>query len=125
MPRIAGLSLCICLAVFWPLFVAAETARHGQAAAADDSIIVYAEDLENAQDPSIQVGNTAKLGAAVETIAEADRLGVDTVIMIDNSLSITEENRERFKEIIRELVDHHAEGERYTLACFDKEIHFL
>ena len=125
MPRIAGLSLCICLAVFWPLFVAAETARHGQAAAADDSIIVYAEDLENAQDPSIQVGNTAKLEAAVETIAEADRLGVDTVIMIDNSLSITEENRERFKEIIRELVDHHAEGERYTLACFDKEIHFL
>ena len=124
-PRIAGLSLCICLAVFWPLFVAAETARHGQAAAADDSIIVYAEDLENAQDPSIQVGNTAKLGAAVETIAEADRLGIDTVIMIDNSLSITEENRERFKEIIRELVDHHAEGERYTLACFDKEIHFL
>ena len=114
MPRIAGLSLCICLAVFWPLFVAAETARHGQAAAADDSIIVYAEDLENAQDPSIQVGNTAKLGAAVETIAEADRLGVDTVIMIDNSLSITEENRERFKEIIWELVDHHAEGERYT-----------
>lgn len=124
-PRIAGLSLCICLAVFWPLFVAAETARHGQAAAADDSIIVYAEDLENAQDPSIQVGNTAKLEAAVETIAEADRLGIDTVIMIDNSLSITEENRERFKEIIRELVDHHAEGERYTLACFDKEIHFL
>ena len=124
-PRIAGLSLCICLAVFWPLFVAAETARHGQAAAADDSIIVYAEDLENAQDPSIQVGNTAKLGAAVETIAGAGRLGIDTVIMIDNSLSITEENRERFKEIIRELVDHHAEGERYTLACFDKEIHFL
>ena len=65
-PRIAGLSLCICLAVFWPLFVAAETARHGQAAAADDSIIVYAEDLENAQDPSIQVGNTAKLGAAID-----------------------------------------------------------
>ena len=29
--------------------MAAETARHGQAAAADDSIIVYAEDLENAK----------------------------------------------------------------------------
>lgn len=60
----------------------------------------------------------------VELIMPED-ISIHTVIMIDNSLSVTESNRENIKNILREYVQELPEKEMISLAVFGEEIQFL
>lgn len=60
----------------------------------------------------------------VELIMPED-ISIHTVIMIDNSLSVTESNRENIKNILREYVQELPEKEVISLAVFGEEIQFL
>lgn len=52
-------------------------------------------------------------------------ISIHTVIMLDNSLSITENNRQNIKDILRQYVQELPENERVSLAVFGEDIQFL
>ncbi|GFI16443.1 hypothetical protein IMSAGC009_01608 [Lachnospiraceae bacterium] len=58
-------------------------------------------------------------------VIQPKNLTVHTVIMLDNSLSITESNRETIKEILRQYVQELPENEAVSFAVFGEDIEFL
>ena len=60
----------------------------------------------------------------VEIIQPGD-ITVHTVILMDNSLSISESNRENIKNILRQYVQELPENETVSLAVFGEDIQFL
>lgn len=61
---------------------------------------------------------------SVEIIPPED-ISIHTIIMMDNSLSISESNRENIKNILREYVQELPENEKVSLAVFGEDIQFL
>lgn len=60
----------------------------------------------------------------VELIIPAD-ISIHTIILVDNSLSVTEKNRENIKQILKQYVQKLPEKEVISLAVFGEEIQFL
>lgn len=85
--------------------------------------------IDNYQDEinqvTAQIGNSAVADVQLKRINEVEGVKTHTIILFDNSFSITEKNREKMKNIVKELIHNHDENEFYTLATFDTEIHEL
>ena len=54
-----------------------------------------------------------------------ESIRVHTVILLDNSLSVTEDNRKRIREILRRYVGNLPENEVVSLATFGEDLQFL
>lgn len=72
-----------------------------------------------------QIGNVAAAEVEVKSLTEVNGGYIHTVFLFDNSLSISEKNRDKMKSVVKELISSHEEKEVYTLATFDEEIHIL
>lgn len=59
------------------------------------------------------------------TIIPYEKISIHTVILLDNSLSVTETNRENIKDIISQYIQNLPENEVVSLAVFGEEIQFL
>jgi len=73
----------------------------------------------------VQLGNTVEEEAEAEEITSSDACHIHTIIIFDNSFSISPQNREIMKKVVREIISLHRDGEKYTLATFDHELHLL
>lgn len=58
-------------------------------------------------------------------VSKAEDLSIHTIFMVDNSLSVTESNRDNIKDILRQYVQTMPEQEVISLAVFGEDIHFL
>lgn len=59
------------------------------------------------------------------TVVPPEDILIHTVILLDNSLSISEDNRGKIKDILRQYVQEISENETVSLATFGEEINFL
>ena len=59
---------------------------------------------------------------ACSDVTEVEGVHFDTIILLDNSLSISEPNREKAKELIRQLIQNHAKDEVFELYTFEKTL---
>lgn len=71
----------------------------------------------------MQVGSSAVLEGELQEISEAG--GIETLILFDNSLSISAGNRGKMKEVVRNVLENPSPGERFAFATFDTEVHLL
>lgn len=58
-------------------------------------------------------------------VGKAEDISIHTVIMVDNSLSVTEQNRDNIREILKEYVQTMPPQEVVSLAVFGEDIRFL
>lgn len=117
--RLAGLLLMAVL--LFPLPVTAkEQALIMQSAVAGNEIQLYIRGAESYEEATAQIG--MDVAPIVET---ADTTSVHTIILVDNSLSITEENQEKIQEFITEYVGQKADSEKISVAVFGEEIEYL
>lgn len=58
-------------------------------------------------------------------VSKAQDICVHTIIMVDNSLSVTEPNRDKIKDILRQYVQTMPKQEIVSLAVFGEDIQFL
>ena len=86
----------------------------------DGNLHIVAGNLENVQEVSCQIGNVTCEDA---TISES--LGIDTYILVDNSLSIDSKYHETIRQILNTLVGTVNDQEKVTIATFDREVHYL
>ena len=72
----------------------------------------------------VQVGNTACTSFQSTPVAELDT-PVETVVLLDNSISISQEDRPLIQQILNNLIGNRLPGEVFTIATMDTEIHYL
>ena len=91
----------------------------------EDEIKVYVRDVENdAEEAEFQIGTIVCEPPAAYPI-EKDEESIRTLILIDNSISISNENREKTKELLKNMIGSHTEGEQFRLATFEKQVEYL
>lgn len=88
----------------------------------DGEIIAYIESDSTVTSVDAQVAQYPCENVEVTTL---ENISVHTVILLDNSLSVTQENRGDIKEILRQYVQEMPENERVSLAAFGEDIQFL
>ena len=122
--RMAFLSF-VCVFAFSSIAYAGSEMKIKSAYCTDDDVFLYVEGLtEPAEGLVYQIGNVVCEDISYKEIKDAG-LPFRTLIMVDNSLSIPVDDREKEKEVIKTLIEGHAEGEQIRLASFSEDIEYL
>ena len=91
----------------------------------DSSLSVYIKGAElKEEDLNIQIATTAAEQFSIDPISEMDR-PMRTMVMLDNSLSISEENREKTAQILQNLIADRMNGEEISIATFGESLNVL
>lgn len=91
----------------------------------EDNVRLYVEGVEgDVSEVAYQIGTSPCENTISKRITELD-VPIQTLIMVDNSLSITSKNREIIQELLTDIVANRADGEKFRLATFSEEIAYL
>ena len=104
--------------------LAAETVASYGYEVEEDQLILYVSDPGEVKQVKSQVGTVESQSVSFSSQKES-RFPIETVILLDNSLSIREKYREGILQIIQELAAGRTEGEKFTIAVFGENIQFL
>lgn len=88
----------------------------------EDSIVTYIEGEGKASEVTCQIGMTP---IAEVSVAEIGEEKIHTIIMVDNSLSVTKENSDKIKSLLEVYVNSKNENEYISVATFGEDIQFL
>ena len=72
----------------------------------------------------VQVSSTICTSLQSTPLSELE-MPVETVVLLDNSISITKDDRTLIKQILENLIGNRMPGERFTVATMDTQIHYL
>lgn len=103
-------------------FVYAAESRLMQVSVDGQRMISYLECGEAIHSADAQV---ARYPCENVEVTAAENISVHTVFLLDNSLSISEDNRIKIKDILKNYVQTLPENERISLAVFGENIQFL
>jgi len=91
-----------------------------------DEITAFVANPEGKQTYELDCQVGTKRPESIESHpVKEDPVSVKTLILLDNSLSVRSEYREKISEILQTLVENHADNEQYTVACFSDGIEYL
>ena len=123
--RIKGICMYLFICIFMISIVkiqaeAIEDVSMMQYTANESYIQMYVSGLENVTTMSGQVGRSA-----IEVKQETEQTAVHTIVLIDNSLSITKDNQKKINDILTEYFNSKSENERVSLAVYGEDIMYL
>lgn len=95
-----------------------------QAQAGKEQITVYLEGNTAVKEAACQVGMTACENVEVQAFSESD-MTIHTIVLFDNSLSITDANKEKAQNILRLWFEAKQQTEYITLATYGEDIEVL
>lgn len=101
---------------------AAISARLLQTSVADENVTAYISCDSGVESVDVQI---AQYPCEDVQVVIPENISVHTIIMVDNSLSVTESNRENIKRILRKYIQGMTEQEVVSLAVFGEEMQFL
>lgn len=91
----------------------------------EDYISIYIKGMEEEiQDVSVQIGTTVAKDVTAEKIRSLD-IPLQTLVMIDNSLSISDSDREKIAVFIQDLISDRLNNEEIAIATFSEDITYL
>ena len=79
----------------------------------------------NITDVVTRIDTAVDVASEVADVGNVSGSGIRTVILFDNSGSIAEYNRDKFRQAAKEIIAQHRAGEVFTLCTFDSGIHEL
>lgn len=103
---------------------AAENIQLVQKGVKEEEAVVYLESDNAIEQVECQIGMFPCETIDVTKILETG-ISYHTIFLIDNSLSITEENREKAMSIVESYIDSKDENEYISIATFGESIEFL
>lgn len=112
--------------IFCGLIVqAAGNAGIMEAYTGEESFTVYVKGAsENLSDASVQIGTSTGEAASVARVSKQD-VSMRTIVMIDNSISITKENREKIAGFLQNLIADRDAREEIAITVFSEDIIWL
>lgn len=88
----------------------------------DSYVSVYLKGIEsNPEDMSVQIATTEADKFSTETVSELDK-PMKTLVMVDNSISISTANREKIAEFLQNLISDRLNNEEVCIATFSEDI---
>lgn len=104
---------------------AAENPTVRQVVSDENRVKIYVSGTDAAEEGSCQFGSTAPVeDMTVRRIGE-DEPSMRTLLLLDNSLSVSKEAQEKIREVLLGILDAHGEKERFRLATFSDHISYL
>lgn len=91
-----------------------------QAILKEGNICLFLSGLGNYETVSGQIGREA-----IEIVDMDTQVSGHTIILVDNSLSVTKDNFAKSKEILGQFLDNKAENEKISLAVYGTDIQYL
>lgn len=116
--------LMVCFCVMSQTAYAAENLTVSHSSVDEEGLIVYVQNPGEYDSVQCQIGQTYSEQVEVHALTDTE-MPVDTYILIDNSLSIQEQYRDTIKQIANGILKTKKENERFTVATFDTELHYL
>lgn len=90
----------------------------------DKDIILYVQNPGDGYEIQCQIGTSEAEKIESHPIAE-EEVPIETIILLDNSLSVTEKYRPLIRTVMSELAANRMEGEQFTIAVFSDQIQYL
>lgn len=90
----------------------------------DNSVVLFVANPGEGAEISCQVGNSLPESVTVSSLEESET-PVETIILIDNSLSIKKETRPLVTQAVKGIIENRKEGELFTLATFSDKIEYI
>lgn len=88
------------------------------------NIVLYVQDPGDNCEIQCQVG-TSEVEKIESHPIEKEAVPIETIILLDNSLSVVDKYRPTIRTIMSELAANRMNGEQFTIAVFSDEIHYL
>ena len=85
--------------------------------------IAYVRGIPDVQEASAMIGTTPVGEVASSRLQDSQESHIMTYILVDNSASINNANKEKIRQVVTTLVQNHIPGELFQFATFDEEIH--
>lgn len=91
----------------------------------DSYVSVYVKEAEfDADEISVQIGTTEAAEVEAQPVSDLD-VSMKTLVMIDNSLSISKNDRGKIAEFLQNLISDRLGNEKICIATFSEEISLL
>ena len=91
----------------------------------EDYFLVYVKGAsEDLTDVTVQIGTSTGEAAAVEPITKQD-VSMKTLVLLDNSLSIKKEDREKIADFLQNLISDRDAAEEMAVTVFGEDIQWL
>lgn len=104
---------------------AAETVSIVETNTGEDSITVYVKGVSaDITDVTAQIGTATGDVTKIWKVSDGE-IPMQTLVMIDNSKSITKANREKIADFLRNLISDRSENEEIAIATFGEELTLL
>ena len=90
----------------------------------EDNLVLYVENPGGQTEAKCQIGTRMCESITAAPITD-EEVPIETIFLVDNSLSVTEEYRPDITEILTQLAANRMSGEIFTVAVFSTEIQYL
>lgn len=107
-----------------PVSLAAESGTVYSAKTQADDLVMYIENPGEYSQIECQIGTQMCETVTASPLTE-EAVPLETIFLIDNSLSVTEEYRPAISDILTQLAANRMDGEIFTVAVFSTEIQYL
>lgn len=119
----------ICAILFSALSIsyvlAADNSKIMSAYCNENEVIIFVKNAEAVSDNySYQIGSKVCDEVTAKSLRDSG-INTRTLIMVDNSLSIPKNDRDRIKEVIKGIINGHGDNEFIRLATFSEKIEYL
>lgn len=111
----------ICI-LFGNYSLAEEAVRIMEICTEETSLSVYVKNMQNNADVNVEIGTTTCGQITCQSIEDTE---FETIILIDNSLSIPRKNREQITELLNGVVDGKGTNEKIAIGVFSSDITLL
>ncbi len=114
----------VIIMVFQVVLAAAEPGKVLSFGTEDKNIILYIQKPGEEYEIQCQIGTGEAASVRSYPITEEEN-PIETIILLDNSLSVVEKYRPTINTILSELAANRMVGELFTVATFSEEVHYL
>lgn len=116
------LVLCIFILMSSTIY-AAEDMKIMEANTGEDTVTVFVKGVEaGANISKVQIGTAVCNSVQSQTLSEGN-IPLQTLIMVDNSLSIKEKDREKIGVILQNMIADRVQGKKFRLLFLEKKLH--
>lgn len=99
---------------------AQEDIRLMQTIEREDSLQIYVSNEKTVKSAVVQIGRDICENVEIRTAEQADT-DIHTIFLLDNSLSITESNRQKIKSLLQSYISHKNQHEAISLYLFGED----
>lgn len=122
--NLAILAFAWCMFLTLPAYAASAAAiMETYTGESDLSVYIKGTDL-NTQDISVQIATSEADKVHAQLLEELD-MPMQTLVIVDNSLSITAKNQKKIETFLQNLIADRLPNEEMSLATFSEEVHIL